>query len=77
MSTNTKSLDPMSTEAQMIANQSAYIEPTEDQLKILEAKKLLGSAFTYIQPHTDPFENDEGYKEYQLIRKIQEFLDHA
>ena len=67
----------MSTEAEMIANQSAYIPPTEDQVKIIKAKELMALALPHIGECTEPFENDEGYARYSLINKITAFIQEA
>lgn len=67
----------MNTEIEVIANQSACIPPTEDQVKILRSKDLLRKALLHIHPHMDPFENDEGYAVYRLRNDIEEFIANA
>lgn len=61
----------------MTADQSAYIAPTEDQVKIIKAKDLLRRALEFVQPHKDPFETDEGYKAYRLRDEISLYVKDA
>ena len=67
----------MTTEQQMIADQSAYISSSEDQVKIIEAKELLRRCREFVLPHNDPFETDQGFRAYRLREDISRFVDNA